>query len=427
MASSFRFSRKVALRYLWSRRSEAFITIITVISVLGVAIGVMVLNMTMAIMSGFENELRKKIVGSAHIQVLQLGGAVGQWREAARVIEEVRDVVSVSPFTQNQALISLDGRSRGILIRGILTESTAARELQKYIEGGASLDDLLQPQTMEVFAADGKRQQAELPPLIIGRELSRSLSVFVGEPISLLSPQVGSSPFGLVPRFKRFLVTGIYKSGMAGYEESLAYTSLKSSQQFFRMGDAVTGLEVMIGDIDAAPVIARMIRERLNSLPGGRFYVQDWTEQNKELWEALALEKQAYFIVLLLLIVLASFTIISALIMIVIEKRKDIAVMRTLGATTRSVGNIFRIQGAIIGALGTLLGTLGGYLGAIGLREYGFKLPENVFPTSTVPVQLDWVNFAAVAAAAFFICLVSTIYPARRASKLSPSEVLRYE
>ena len=267
--------------------------------------------------------------------------------------------------------------------------------------------------------------------VVVGRELARNLSLFRGETLSLLSPQVASSPFGLVPRFKRFAVTGIYRSGMAGYEESLAYVSLENAQKFFRTGDAVTGFDVQVHDVENAPQIASKIRDFLNNgesgLRGGGFYAEDWKNRNSELWEALKLEETVYFIVLLLLIVLASFTIISALIMIVIEKRKDIAVMRTLGATTSSVANIFRFQGAIIGALGTILGTIGGYGLAVALDKYGFQLPENVFPTTTVPVQMNFVNFLIVGLAAFLICCLSTIYPAWRASKLAPSEVLRYE
>ena len=425
--SSLRFSRTIALRYLWSKRSEAFITIITVISVLGVAIGVVVLNMTMAIMSGFEVELRNKIVGSAHIQVVGAGGIIRRWQETSEVIRGVDEVVSVSAFTHNNALLTVGRHARGLIIRGITADSPAARELAGYVEGGASVNALFEEQQIEVPTEGGGSETAMLPGLMVGRELARVADLFPGEPVSLLSPQVTSSPFGLVPRYRRFMIVGIYKSGMVGYEEALAYTSLESAQKFFRMGDSVTGIEVMVKNAANAPLIAQRIQEELTRRMGGGFYVEDWTVRNKPLWDALALEKQAYFIVLLLLIVLASFTIISALIMIVIEKRRDIAIMRTMGATATSIANIFRIQGAVIGALGTILGSLGGYAGAVALREYGFRLPENVFPTSTVPVYLDWVNFLMVGAAAFLICCVSTLYPARRASRLSPSEVLRYE
>ena len=172
---------------------------------------------------------------------------------------------------------------------------------------------------------------------------------------------------------------------------------------------------------------ASKIQNALTVLPDGGYIVQDWTERNKALWEAMAMEKKAYFIVLLLLIVLASFTIVSALIMIVMEKRKDIAILRTIGATTGSIAGIFYMQGAIIGALGTAIGTVLGFLGSWGLREFGFELPEGVFPTTTLPIKMEPINFLIVAVAAFIICCLSTIYPARRASRLSPSEVLRYE
>jgi len=257
--SSFRFSRKIAMRYLWSRRSEAFITIITVIAVLGVAIGVTVLNMTMSIMSGFEVELRKKIVGNSHIHVLRVGGIVRDWQHVADVVKHVPEVKSVTAFTQHQALISVEGRARGLIIRGLQSESVASQELQGYLEDKADVTSLKTPQNVDVFLSDGTKKSAALPALIVGRELARTLSLFSGDTVSLLSPQVASSPFGLVPRFKRFAVSGVYKSGMAGYEEALAYVSLENAQKFFRTGDTITGFDVQVADVERAPIIAKKI------------------------------------------------------------------------------------------------------------------------------------------------------------------------
>ncbi len=427
MINKMGFSRRVALRYLWSKRSEAFITIITVIALLGVAIGVCVLNMTMAIMTGFEEEMYKKIVGNAHIQIYQYGGVVKHWQDVSKVVSEVPGVSSISGYTQHQALLSIRGASRGIIVRGIQDGGIAAAELAKYLEGRADIKSLYETQEVEVTTDDGNTEVAKIPSIIIGRELSRAIGAFPGDTISILSPQVTSGPFGMMPRFKRFVVTGIYKSGMSGYEEALVYVGLEQAQQFFRTGDAITGFDVKVTHVERARQTATKIQNALTVLPDGGYIVQDWTERNKELWEAMAMEKKAYFIVLLLLIVLASFTIVSALIMIVMEKRKDIAILRTIGATTGSIAGIFYMQGAIIGALGTAIGTVLGIVGSWGLREYGFELPEGVFPTTTLPIKMEPINFLIVAVAAFIICCLSTIYPARRASRLSPSEVLRYE
>lgn len=421
----FQFSKKVALRYLWTRRSEAFITIITVISILGVAIGVMVLNVTMAIMTGFEHELRDKILGAnAHISVKSLGGSISNWRALSSAVHQIPGVASVSPFTYHQALIRSENRSTGILIRGVEKGTAAAEQLASEMGKSEDLDLLFNPPKVTVQGAEGGDGEAELPGLVVGRELMRILGVFRGEPVSLLSPQVGSTPFGLVPRFKRFVVVGSYK-GLMEYESGVAYASLEEAQKFFQMGDNVSGLEVRVKDIYSAPAISREILDKGGAISAGIF-AQDWTETNKPLWDAMKLERNVYFIVLLLIIVMASFSIITTLVMLVLEKRKDIAVMKTLGATSGSIGNIFRIQGAVIGGVGTILGLILGYGLCIALKEYGFPLDERIFQMSKLPININWLNFALVGIAAFAICCLATIYPARRASTLDPSEVLRY-
>ncbi len=419
------FSKKVALRYLWTRRSEAFITIITVISILGVAIGVMVLNVTMAIMTGFEHELRDKILGTnAHISVKSLGGSINNWHALSSVIRQIPGVESVSPFTYHQALIRSENRSTGILIRGVEKGTAAAGQLASEMGTSEDIDLLFDPPKVAVRGADGGNGEAELPGLVAGRELMRILGVFRGEPVSLLSPQVGSTPFGLVPRFKRFVVVGSYK-GLIEFESGVAFVSMREAQRFFQMGDNVSGLEVRVKDIYAAPAISREILDKGGEISIGIF-AQDWTETNKPLWDAMKLERNVYFIVLLLIIIMASFSIITTLIMLVLEKRKDIAVMKTLGATSGSIGNIFRIQGAVIGGIGTVLGLALGYGLCIGLKEFGFPLDERIFQMSKLPININWINFALVGLAAFAICCLATVYPARRASTLDPSEVLRY-
>ncbi|MBX7137820.1 MAG: ABC transporter permease [Oligoflexia bacterium] len=421
---SLRFSRKIALRYLWSRRAEAFITIITIISILGVAIGVMVLNIVMAVMTGFEYELRDKIVGTnSHIVVRRLGGKIEGWEKVSEALAKIDGVSSVSPYTYHQGLLRTDSGASGILIRGIAEHTAGADQLAHYMEKGQDVAQLFRPQKVKLEDSD---QVAELPGLIIGKELARSSAILVGTPVSLLSPQVGSTPFGLMPRFRRFVVAGSYSSGLVEYENGLAYAKLEDAQKFFGMGSAVSGLEIRVKDIEQSAKLTRTAMELLTGIGPG-FYAEDWTEQNKPLWDAIRLEKKVYFLVLLLIIVMASFSIITTLIMIVLEKRKDIAVLKTMGASTADVSNIFRLQGAVIGGIGTTAGLLGGYLGCLMLKRYGFPIDERIFQMSTLPIRIEPVNFIAVGIAAFAICCVATIYPALRASRLQPSDVLRHE
>lgn len=425
--SSFAFSRKIALRYLWSRRGEAFITIITVISVLGVAIGVAVLTMVMAVMTGFQHELTNKIVGTnSHIVVRRLGGKIQDWQAVVEAVQDVEGVESVSPFTYHQALLRSQTGSTGILIRGIEAKTSAASQLGHYMDSPSRVEALFNPPPIAVFDDQGKEESASLPGLIVGQELVRSLGLLEGSAVSILSPTMTSSPFGLMPKYRRFVIAGVYKSGLVEYESGLAYAALQEAQKFFGMGDAISGLEVRVTQIYDSPQIAHRIIEALGGLSSG-FYAQPWTESNKPLLDAMKLEKKVYFIVLLLIIIMASFSIISTLIMIVLEKRRDIAVLKTMGASTASIGRVFRMQGAVIGSVGTVLGLALGYTGCLALQRYGFPLDERIFQMSTVPVRMEFWNFVIVGLAAFSICFVATIYPARRASSVEPSEVLRYE
>ena len=422
--SSYSFSRKIALRYLWSRRGEAFITIISVIALLGIAIGVAVLIVSMAVMDGFEVALRDKAVGASHVHVYRYAGPIADWVEVRNEICAVPGVAAAAGFTEHQALISVSGQVRGVLLRGIEPGSPTAADLERSVEKSDFLNALFNPPALPVVRPDGEGE-AELPGLLVGRELQRRLTLFNGQPVALLSSQVGSSPFGLIPRNRRFLVVGNY-TGLASYEELVVYSSVEATQDFFRMAGAVSGIEVTVTDIDQSRVVAGRIQSVLQGRFGGGYLVRDWSERDN-VWAALELERQVYFVVLLLIVVMASFSIVTTLIMIVLEKRRDIAVLRTLGASTKSVARIFVMQGAILGAIGTALGLLLGYLGAVLLREYGFELPENVFPTQTVPVLLKPVNFMVIGVAAFIISCISTIYPAWRASRLEPTEALRYE
>lgn len=418
------FPTTVAFRYLWSKRSEAFITIISVLSVVGVAIGVTVLTIVMAVMTGFQHELREKILSTnSHIVVRRLGGPIAEWRRLEEELAALPEVASVSPFTYHQVLLTSGRGATGILLRGVARGSAAAAQLSGFM-GPDGLEPLFNPP--KVFVEEESADPVTLPGMVVGAELQRSLGLYVGEPISVLSPQMGSSPFGLAPKARRFVVSGIYRSGLVEYEEGLAYVALEEAQRFFRMGDTISGFEIRVRNVDRSPIVSRQITALLGGAQGG-FFVQDWTETNRPLWEAIQLEKRVYFIVLLLIIIMASVSIVSTLIMIVLEKRRDIAVLMTLGATGREIARIFVTQGAVIGALGTVFGVALGLAGCFLLREYGFPLDERIFQMSTLPLKIEPLNVASVAIAAFAISTLATLYPAYRASQLQPSDVLRHD
>ncbi|MCB9029759.1 MAG: FtsX-like permease family protein [Deltaproteobacteria bacterium] len=424
---SFNPSKQIAARYLFSRRKEAFIFIITLISILGVAIGVIVINMAMAIMTGFEYELRNKILDAeAHVTIKKLGGKISEWRELEQEVHRLPEVSAVSAFTYNQAMIRSNNSATGVLVRGIEQGSSTATQLRKYLDDDPDSESMLyEPQMVKTVRPNGKEDQVLLPSIIIGKELSMTLNILPGDLIALISPQVGSTPLGLVPKYKRFVVAGVYSSGLVNYENTLMYMGLEAAQSFFRLGDNVTGIEVRLNDIDRAPQVAQTILGDIGANAG--FYTQDWTTVNKPLWDAIQLEKKVYFLVLLLIVVMASFSIVSTLVLLVLEKRGDIAILRTLGASTKDVAKIFIYQGGMIGGVGTLLGLLLGYIACILLDIYGFPLDERIFPISQVPVRIEFINFAVVGIASFLICLLATIYPARKASRLDPASVLRYE
>lgn len=408
----------IGWRYLTARRGEAFITIISIISILGVAIGVMVLNMVMGIMTGFETELKSKILGAnAHITIKSGFGSIEDSRDLMAKISKIDGVNSVDPYTYHQAMLRTEEKASGLLIRGVQPGG-----------GGSNIvsNDLVEGEGFRSTSMK-KDEDVILPKIVVGRELARTFHLKLGDTVSLLSPSMSSTPFGLVPKYKRFSVSGIYSSGLIEYESSIAYVELSEAQKFFRQGESVTGVEIRVKDADNIQGILDQVKSIINSseYSQSNLLAQDWTEINKPLWEALRLEKRVYFLVLTLLIIMASFSIVSTLIMIVLEKRKDIAVLRTIGASESMIKRIFLFQGAVIGGIGTILGLILAVIGCVLLKTYGFPLDERIFNMSTVPVVIQPINFIVVGICSFLICCLATLYPAKRASSISPVEALR--
>jgi lipoprotein-releasing system permease protein len=421
-----RFEPWIALRYLQSRRKEVFISVITVISILGVAVSVMVLNIVLAVMTGFEGELKSKLIDtSSHIVVRQYGGEMARWKDVQREVLSLPEVLSAEPYSYNQGMLSHEGSAHGLLVEGITNSQAQVEKLQKNIVSG-SIAGLFTTGSLDFVRPDGTNDTVLLPTVVVGKALANRYGLRVGVPITILAPQFSAAPQGLLPKLRRFLIVGIYSSGLVEYESGLAFTSLPVAQSFFGKGENVTGLEVMVKDLEQTKAVGNKIVAKLEAL-GGAFETSDWAARNKPLYDALNLEKRVYFIVLLLLILIASFSIVSTLVMVVMEKSRDIAMLKTLGASNGSIRNIFLFQGSVIGAAGTVLGTVLGLLGCFSLDQYGWELDESVFALTKVPVYLVPVNFVVVGTASFVITTLAGIYPAMRAAKLRVADALRFE
>lgn len=424
---SFFAEQFVARRYLGSKRREVFISIITIISVLGVAVSVLVLDMVLAIMTGFEAELKAKMVNvDAHVKIASLSGDLRDWPDIRSKVRAVEGVTDVYPYTYNQAMLNSRGRAQGLLIRGVAPLAGAGDKLEEYLQDGLTLERLFSPVFVPIKRPDGTEDSVRLPPLIVGKALAEQYALAVGDVVTVVSANVTAGPQGLMPRLRRFVVVGRYSSGLIEYEKGLAYTAMEDAQSFFGLGDNVSALEVTVDEVFAAPKIAENIEETLREHSFG-YAVSDWTVRNRPLWEALRLEKRVYYIVLLLLILVASFSIVSTMVMIVMEKSRDIAILKVMGAKDGSVLRIFLLQGCIIGGLGTILGSILGFFGCLALREFGFPIDETVFSMKEVPVHMLPENFALVAVSAFVITSLAGVYPAIRASRLNPAAALRYE
>ncbi len=408
----------VGLRYLRSRRSEAFVSVITLISTLGVLLGVMVLTIALAIMTGFEEDLRARILGlHPHLRVTnRLGtGVIDQPDDIVAALRGDPRVEDAAAVVQSQMLVSADDTLLGVYARGIDEKSgSSTAGIERYVVEG-SLDDV------------GKRIRSdgvELPTIMVGRELADKLVVMRGDVVRLMSPRFSASPMGAMPRSRRFVVAAIFDSGMVEYDSALVFLGIDDARALFGVGRIATGIEARLVEPYSAPEVAADLNERL----GMPYWVEPWTEAHRNVFAALKLEKTAYFLILLLIILVAAFTIVSTLYMVVMEKRRDIAVLKTMGADDASIARIFVMKGLLIGGVGTVSGALAGWLGCLALARYEFiQLPPGVFYVNTLPVRLEAENFAMVMAASMAICLGACLFPAWKASRVVPVDVLRYE
>ena len=409
----------IGLRYLRARRQETFISLITVISILGVMIGVMTLNVVMAVMTGFEETLRDRLLGiNAHIALLKSGDQLSEYEELLQQVVKQQGVVAASPAIYGQVMLTSGSRVSGVVVRGVDPDRVnAVVDLQRYMKQG-SIAGLKQQNPVQV-----QDRTIMLPGVIMGERLAAQLGVFVGSPIQVVSPLGSPTAIGVIPKVRRFVVTGLLNTGMSEIDSTLVFMGLADAQKFFELGDAVSNIEIRVDDVNQSREIADRIQLQL----GFPYLTEDWTRLWPNLFSALQLEKTVYFLVLLLMVLIGAFNIISTLVMVVMEKRKDIAILMSMGATRASIRKIFLLKGFIIGIVGTTLGLLLGLLVCTLIAQYRFELPKDVFLISTVPVRIYFSNFMIVTVASFIVCLLASIYPARQAAKLDPVEIIRYE
>jgi lipoprotein-releasing system permease protein len=415
-----RYEWFIGLRYLKAKRKQTFISIITIISIVGVMVGVMTLIVVLAVMSGFEKTLKEKILGTqAHLVVLKASQeGMDHYGELVKEVEQVKGVVSATPFIYTEVMLSSESTVTGGVIKGIDPDRVGkVTELAHNMKVG-SLQDL--------------KEGGESPGIILGVELAKQLGVSLHDIIQVISPLGTMTPMGMMPKMKRFRVVGIFHSGMYDFDSKFAYISIDSAQKFLNMDSRVTGIEVKSNNIYQVKEIGKEIRKKL----GFPFWTRDWMEMNRNLFSAMKLEKIAMFILLVLIVLVAAFNIISTLIMVVMEKQKDIAILKSMGAPSKGILKIFVIEGGVIGIVGTGLGTIVGLGMAFNLDKivaflenlFGFKiLSPDVYYIEKFPSQVNPLDIALIVTTAILISLLATLYPAWRASKLDPAEALRYE
>ncbi|RLB44283.1 MAG: lipoprotein-releasing ABC transporter permease subunit [Deltaproteobacteria bacterium] len=401
----------LGLRYLKAKRKQAFISVITVISVLGVMVGVMALIVVLSVMNGYRADLISKILGvNSHVLVLSYGGPFENYGKVRDSVDEVDGVVASAPFIYAQVMVSHLGNSSGAILRGVDCNNQYTMKFLRPL--------------VKIGSVASLKKAAKPPPIIIGRELARQIAAHVGDIITLISPEGKLTPLGRVPNSMKFRVVGLFDSGMYEYDASMVYVSLVEAQRFLGLGHKVTGLEVKVRDIYSADQIAKRIQKHL----GYPYWTKDWKAMNRNLFSALKLEKITMFVILTMIVLVGALNIISTLIMLVMEKTREVAILRAMGASARSIMAIFVFQGVFVGILGTVAGLFSGLGLCELLARYKFiKLPSDVYYISTLPVQVQWGDVIMVALAALGISFLATLYPSWHASKVNPVEALRYE
>ena len=409
-----RFEAFIGKRYFRARKKQGFISLISVLSTAGVTVGVMALIVVIAVMAGAQSEFRSRILGvDSHAILMRYGGEITAYRDLIDKVLLEEDVVSARPFIYTQSMLRSAAGASGAVLKGIDPPSGTET-------GIAGLEQALGKLYPE---KNGNQMEGTAAPIVIGKELGRKLNVVEGDTLYLISFRGMVSPIGHVPTMKRFRVAGLFASGMYQFDEAYAFVRLDDAQRILKLGDTVSGIEIRVNDIYRADRVAEQIKNRL----GFPYWTKDWMQMNANLFFALKLEKTAMFVILTLIVLVAAFNIASTLIMMVMKKTRDIAILKAMGATDGSIMRIFVIKGMVIGGFGTALGVVLGIIVCVVLKHYPFiKLPGNIYYFTTLPVQLQAADVFSIALAAIGICFLATLYPARQAARLNPVDAIRY-
>ena len=410
------FERFIAMRYLLARRKQAFISVISLISILGVAIGVAALIVVLGVMNGMSTDLRDKILGvNAHLLVGSLDTSITDYEDLKAKAATVKGVTGVMPFIYSEVMLSTRHGVKGTVLRGVNPADA---------EGVLTLDrDMIEGKLADLVDGYGPKGQHNI---VLGKELADRLGVRRGSLVNMLTPSGMKTAAGFKPKIKTLRVVGVFKTGMYEYDSSLAYVTVAAAQDILGFStDAVSGLELHVADVDRADVVGKALTEVIGGYP---LYVRDWKEMNQNLYAALKLEKVGISVMLIMIVLVGSFSIVTTLVMLVMEKTRDIAILMSMGATRASIRKIFIFQGMAVGVAGTALGFVLGLALCFLLERYQFvKLPKGIYSLDYLPVLLQWQDLLAIGVSALGLCFLATIYPARQASKLMPAEALRYE
>ena len=403
----------VSLRYLRAKKRYGTVSLNTFVSIAGVVIGVATSIITLAVMTGFQGYFRDKILSAiSHVVVMEYTGeGVKDQKTLQETVGRVAHVKATTPFIINQVMLSTKDRVQGVVVRGIdpKTEGTVTDLVKNMAEGSlADLDDTAQ----------------KLPGIIIGEDLARKFNVILGDTITMVNPIGEESPMGMIPKMRKFELVGVFDAGMYDYNTGFVYVSLPEAQKFFNMPGRISGVQVRVDDIYRADKISREIQ----SAVGFPYYTRNWIEMNKNFFSALKLEKIGMSLILVVVIIVASFNIIGTLTMLVMEKSREIAILKSMGATERSIMSIFMFSGLVIGGIGTIIGALAGYgIVALVARSGLITLPKDVYQVSYLPLSITGLDVLFIALTALGISFLATLYPSLQAAKQDPVEVLRYE
>ena len=407
----------IGLRYTRAKRRNHFISFISLISIVGIALGVTALITVTSVMNGFEKEMAERIVGaSSHATVMGLGESMDDWESVANEVSQHPEVLGAAPYVEGQVMLVHNGRSTGSLIRGILPdEEGKVSELNEKLERAESLDAALVPGEFG---------------MLLGSDLAGYLGAIVGDKVTVITPEASVTPMGFVPRLKRFTVTGIFRFGMYQYDRNLAVMHAQDSAKLLKQ-EGVTGVRLKLADSNRAPLVTSDLRQSV----GMNYYVSDWTQQNANYFLAVKMEKTMMFIILSLIVAVAAFNIVSTLVMMVQDKQADIAILRTQGASPKAVMMTFLVQGTLIGLIGTIVGFIGGVALASNIdvvvpfieKFTGPVLNPEVYYIDKMPSDIRWPSVVNIVMMSFGLSVLATLYPAWRASQTDPASALSYE